>query len=183
MLCGVPNGRVHKSVAGSFTPRKIMAPLYRTMQLFLSNITVHPASVRTQMPNSEAIDRSGIMCPVSTVGSPSMLMSHMCVDKTIRPLANATFNGCVVARLLTMTGVPSITKIWVAPESAMASYVSRRKPANPVLLVVMRWLSACALNDRRDRLLDDTLDMITVASSSMSLSADEHTLMGYDECF
>jgi hypothetical protein len=177
----LPNGRVHKSVAGSFTPRKIMAPLYRTMQLVLSNVTVHPASVRTRIPNSEAIDRSGIMCPVSTVGSPSILMSHMCVDKTIRLSANATFSGCVVVRLLT-TGVPSITKIWVAPESAMASYMSRRKPANPALSVFSRWSSACSLNDLRDRLLDDTLEMITVASSSMSSSADEHTLRGYDEC-
>ncbi len=150
MLLGDPNGRVHKSVAGSFSPRKIMAPLYRTVQLVLSNVTVHPASVRTQIPNSEAIDRSGIMCPVSTVRSPSILMSYtMCVDTTIRPSANATFSGCVVGRLLT-TGVPSIIKIWVAPESAMASYVSRRNPANPAFSVVTRWLSACALNDFRE---------------------------------
>ncbi len=177
MLCGVLNGRVHKSVVVSFTPRKIIALLYQTMQLYLLNVTVHPASVRTRIPNSEAIDRLGIMCPVSTVGSPSILMSHMCVDKTIRPSANTTFNGCVVVRLLT-TGVPSITKIWVAPESDMASYVSRGKPENPALSVFTRWSSACALNDRHDRLLDDTLEMITVASLSMSSSADEHTLMG-----
>ena len=153
------------------------------MQLFLSNVTVHPASVSTQMPNSEAIDRSGIMCPVSTVRSPLILMSHMCVDKTILPSANATFSGCVVGRLLT-TGVPSITKIWVAPESAMASYVSRRNPANPAFSVFTRWLRARALNDCRECLVFVTLEMTTVASSSTSLtSADEHTLMGYDECF
>ena len=133
------------------------------------------------MPNSEAIERSGMMCPVSIVGSPSILMSHMCVDRTIRPSANATFNGCVVGCLLT-TGVPSITKIWVAPESAMASYVSRRNPANPALSVFTRWSSACALNDRRDRFVADKFDVTTVASSSLSLSADEHTLKGYDEC-
>ncbi len=122
MLCGVPNGRVHKSVAGSFTPRKIIAPLYRTMQLFLLNVTMHPASIRSRMPNSEAIERSGMMCPVSIAGSPPILMSHMCVDRTSRPLANATFNGCVVGCLLT-TGVPSITKIWVAPESQESARV------------------------------------------------------------
>jgi hypothetical protein len=44
----------------------------------------------------------------------------MCVDMTRRPLANATFNGHVVFRLL-WTGMPSMTKIWVAPESAIAS--------------------------------------------------------------
>ena len=109
-------------------------------------------------------------------------MSHMCVDKTILPSANATFSGCVDGRLL-MTGVLSITKIWVAPESAMALYVSRRNPANPAFSVFTRWLSACALNDFHGRLLDETLEMITVASSSLLLSADEHTLMGYDECW
>jgi hypothetical protein len=106
----------------------------------------------------------------------------MCVDKTIRPSANATFSGWVVGHLLT-TGVPSITKIWVAPESAMASYVLRRNPANPAFSVFTSWLSASVLNAIRERLLDDTLEMITVASSSMSSTiADEHTLMGYDEC-
>ena len=49
-----------------------------------------------------------------------MIMSHMCVDVTRRPSANATFNGHVVFRLL-WTGMPSMTKIWVAPESAIAS--------------------------------------------------------------
>ena len=48
-------------------------------------------------------------------------MSHMCVDMTRRPSANATFNGHVVFRLL-WTGIPSMTKIWVAPESAIASF-------------------------------------------------------------
>ena len=76
------------------------------------------------MPKREAMDKSGIMCPVRTVGRPSMAMSHMCVDMTWRPSANATFNGLVVGRLL-ITGVPSMTKIWVAPESAMACVVGR----------------------------------------------------------
>jgi hypothetical protein len=40
---------------------------------------------------------------------------------TRRPSAKATFNGHVVFRLL-WTGIPSMTKIWVAPESAMASF-------------------------------------------------------------
>ncbi len=50
-----------------------------------------------------------------------MLTSHMCVDITSWPLASETFRGHVVRRLL-MTGVPYITKICVAPESAMASF-------------------------------------------------------------
>jgi len=44
----------------------------------------------------------------------------MCVDMTRRPSANATFNGHVVFHLL-WTGMPSMTKIWMAPESAIAS--------------------------------------------------------------
>ena len=48
------------------------------------------------------------------------MMSHMCVDMTRRPLANATFNGHDGFCLL-WTGMLSITKIWVAPESAIAS--------------------------------------------------------------
>jgi hypothetical protein len=39
---------------------------------------------------------------------------------TRRPSANATFNGHVVYRLF-CTVIPSMTKIWVAPESAIAS--------------------------------------------------------------
>jgi hypothetical protein len=39
---------------------------------------------------------------------------------TRRPSANATFNGHVVFHLL-WTGMPSMTKIWVAPESVIAS--------------------------------------------------------------
>jgi hypothetical protein len=151
------------------------------MHLVLSNVTVHPASVRTRIPTSEAIDRSGMMCPVSTVGSPSILMSHMCVEKTILPSANATFSGCVVGRLL-MTGVPSITKIWVAPESAMASFVSRRNPANPAFLVFTMWLIVCALYDFRGHLSDEMFEVMTVVSSSSLQRADKHTLVGYDEC-
>ena len=113
-----PNGNVHKSVAGSFSRFKIICLLYRTMHSLLVKVTLHPAEVSTRMPNSEATDRSGTMCPVRVVGSPSIVMSHICVDVTIRPSARATRNGRVVGRRLT-TGMPSITKICVAPESAI----------------------------------------------------------------
>jgi hypothetical protein len=45
----------------------------------------------------------------------------MCVDITQRPSANATLSGHIVFHLL-WTGMPSMTKIWVAPESAIASF-------------------------------------------------------------
>ena len=34
-----PNGRIHKSVVGSFAPRKIILPLYSTIHSFLVNVT------------------------------------------------------------------------------------------------------------------------------------------------
>ncbi len=51
-----------------------------------------------------------------------MSMSHMCVIITCCLSANVTLSGLVV-RCLFLTGVPSISKIWFAPESAMASLV------------------------------------------------------------
>jgi hypothetical protein len=52
-------------------------------------------------------------------------MSHICVDITCLPLARETLSGQVIGRLLT-TGVTSITKIWVAPESAIALSVASK---------------------------------------------------------
>ncbi len=155
---GEPNGRVHKSIAGSFAPFKIIVPLYQTMHLFLSNVTIHLASMRMQIPKREAIKRSRMMWPVRTVGSPLILMSHMCVDKTILPLANATFRGCIVLRLLT-TVVLSITKIWVAPESATASVVLRQNAAQAMLFLTI-WSIA--------RNLSSKLGKKSIASSDMS---------------
>ena len=54
-------GSVHRSVVGSFIPVKIIFPLYFTTHFSMSNLTVHPASVRTRIPNREAIDNSGTM--------------------------------------------------------------------------------------------------------------------------
>ena len=101
-------------------PVKILFPLHLTTHFLLSNLTVHPAAVRTQIPNKDAIDNSRTICPTSVVGSPGIIMTHICVDVTRRPSANATFSGHVVFCLL-WTGIPSLTKIWVAPESAIAS--------------------------------------------------------------
>ena len=80
-----------------------------------------PRPEKVQIPNREAIDNSGTMCPTSVVGRPEIMMSHMCVDITCSPSTNATFSGHIVFRLL-WTGMPSMTKIWVAPESAIASF-------------------------------------------------------------
>jgi hypothetical protein len=117
-VLGNPRGSVHKSVDGSLSPCKIMLPLYRTVHLCLSNVTLHPELVKILIPKSDAMDRSRMICPVSVKGRPFISMSHICVDITCWPLASVTFSGVVVGHLLT-TGTPSITKICIAPESMM----------------------------------------------------------------
>jgi hypothetical protein len=121
-----PKGRVHRSVAGSFPPLKIILPLYQTVHCSWSNVTLQSASVSARISKMEAVDRSGMMWPVSTVGRPSIYMSHMYVDITCLPLVSATLRGCVILCFL-MTGVPSITKICAVPESAMESLILRQK--------------------------------------------------------
>ena len=122
VLLGNPNESVHRSVTGSLVPRRMTCPSYQTTHSPFMKVTLHPASVSTRMPKRDAMDKLGMMCPVRTVGRPSIAMSHMCVDMTWHPSANATFRGRGVGHLLT-TGVPSMTKIWVAPESAMGWFV------------------------------------------------------------
>ncbi len=58
---GVPNGRVHKSVAGSFQPVKITLPLYQTLHVCLSSVMSQPTLVNTCMPKRDAMERSGMM--------------------------------------------------------------------------------------------------------------------------
>ncbi len=114
-------GRVQRSVVGSFIPTKIVLLLYLMTHFLLSNFTVHPTSISTRIPKREAMDNSGTMCPTRVVGRPGITMSHICVDSTRRPSANATLRRHVVFCLL-RTGVPSIMKIWIAPKSSIASF-------------------------------------------------------------
>ena len=75
-----PNRRVHRSVDGSFSPRKIIFQLYVTIQSPFVNVTSHPTSVRIRIPKSKAMDKSGMMCPIKVTGRPLIWMSHICVD-------------------------------------------------------------------------------------------------------
>ena len=59
------------------------------------------------------------MCPVRHVGSPGIFISHSCVECTFLPSGKRIVMG-VNATLLLSTSTPSITKIEVAPVSAMA---------------------------------------------------------------
>jgi hypothetical protein len=121
---GDPNGRVHRLVVGSLVPRRMTFPSYLTTHSPFVNVTLHPASVRTRIPKRDAMDRLGMMCPVRTVCRPAIDISHMCIDITWRPSTKATFRGIDIGRLLT-TSVPLMTKIWVAPESAMVRSIGR----------------------------------------------------------
>jgi hypothetical protein len=112
-------GRVHRSVLGSLYPCKIILLLYPTMHFSSLNVTVHPAFHNTLMPNSDAFLIPGTMCPVNTVGRPGMVMLHVCVDLTILPSGRLTVIGLMVGFIFSM-GVPSITKIDVAPVSVIA---------------------------------------------------------------
>ncbi len=79
---GVPNGRGHILVAGSFQPVKITLPLYQTLHVCLSNVMSQPALVNTCMPKGDGMERSGMMWPVNKQGRPLMMILHMCVDMT-----------------------------------------------------------------------------------------------------
>ena len=112
-------GNVHKSVAASFKPRKMTLPSYITSHLSSSNVTVHPALQSGRMPINEATARFGTTRPTRIVGSPGIMMSHVCVDITRRPSGKLIVIGRSAIFLLT-TSAFSMMNIDVAPVSAIA---------------------------------------------------------------
>ena len=105
-------------MAGSLDPRKIMLDLYLTSHRLSVNVTSHPALQSTRMPISDAMVKFGTMCPCRTFGSPGSTMSQMCVDRTTSPFGRLMERGSLAGRTFVM-GVPAITKMEVAPVSAM----------------------------------------------------------------
>ena len=170
VLCAGPTiGRVHRSATRSFMPTKIILPLYLTVQFLVSNVTVHPASVSTRIPRREAIDNSGTTCPTRAVGRPGIIMSHMCVDITQCLSANTTLSGHVLFHLL-WTGVLSMTKIWVVPESRIASL-------DAIILIAYAYFDCCLGANKKNvdlRLVVKPFEMFEVmtvmASSSTMIS-------------
>jgi hypothetical protein len=75
------------------------------------------------MPISDAIFRSGMMCPVRVIGNPGIFMSHTCVDLIFLPSGRLTVSGFVANHLFS-TSTLSITKMDVAPVSATARFVA-----------------------------------------------------------
>jgi hypothetical protein len=88
LVCGmgtagtVMNSSVHRSVDGFLYPVKIIRPLYHTSHFLTSNHTPHPALHRGRIPNSKAIARLGMICPVRCCGSLGTTMLHMWVEHT-----------------------------------------------------------------------------------------------------
>jgi hypothetical protein len=87
------------------------------------NTTLHPASHSTLIPIKDAMDSLGTTCPTKTVGSPRMVMLHVCIHLTLLPSGKFMVSGWIAGRRF-WTGVPSITKIEVAPISAIACNVA-----------------------------------------------------------
>ena len=71
------------------------------------------------MPINNAMDSLGTTCPTSTVGSPGIVMLHVCVDITFVPSGRLIVSGRTAGRRF-LHGVPSIIKIEVTPVSAIS---------------------------------------------------------------
>jgi hypothetical protein len=71
----------------------------------------------------DAIVSDGMICHVSTVGRPGIVMSHTCVDHIVLPSGKFIVRADKAIRLLS-TSAPSIMKIDVAPVSVMAWFVA-----------------------------------------------------------
>ena len=121
--CFGPIGRVHRSVDGSFFPFKMTFPLYQTSQFVFVKTTSHPALHSTLIPIKDAIDNLGTTCPTNIIGSPGIVMSHVCVDFTFVPSGRFIVSGRIAGWRF-LQGVPSMMNIEVAPVSAIASDVA-----------------------------------------------------------
>jgi hypothetical protein len=93
------------------------------LQFVFVNNNLHPESHRTLMPINNAIDNFGTTCPTNTIGSPGIVMSHVCVDFAFVPSGRLIVSGRIAGRRLSH-GVPSMMKIGVAPVSAIACDVA-----------------------------------------------------------
>jgi hypothetical protein len=82
-LAGIDS--IHRSVVGSLYPRKIKLPLKITPHFLLLKTTLHPSLHKGQIPIRDLIVKDWMMCPVSTVGRPGMLMSQMFINITFFP--------------------------------------------------------------------------------------------------
>jgi hypothetical protein len=130
-------GNVHKSVDGCLFPRKITFSSYMTLQLVLVNIASHLALHSTLIQTKDVMDSFGTTCPTKTVGSPGMVMSHVCAVLTLLPSGIFMVSGWIAGWRF-KTGMPSITKIEVAPVSAI--------PCDVAIHIALRYCGKGAQN-------------------------------------
>jgi hypothetical protein len=116
-------GFLHRLVAWSFVPAKITVLLYHTLHFLLSNMTLHPALHKGQIPIREAIFNDDTMCPINICGRPGIWMSQMWVDSIVVPSGKFILSGFVAIRLL-LTSALSMMNIDAAPVSAMALFAA-----------------------------------------------------------
>ena len=121
-------------------PLKIIFPLYNTLQFVLVNTTLHPALHRTLMPINNGIDNFGTTCPTNTIGSPGIVMSHVCVDFTFVPSGRLIVSRRIAGWRF-LHGVPSIMKIDVASVSAIA--------CDAAMVIALRYFGFGAPNSSR----------------------------------
>ncbi len=111
-------GRVQRLVAGSLVPCKKTLVWYLTSHLVSVKITLQPTLHSTRKLIREAMDNPGTICPMRIIGSHGMMMSHMCVERTMSPFGRLMERGSVAGHMLLM-GMPAISNMDVAPMSAM----------------------------------------------------------------
>ncbi len=100
-----------------------MLPSNSTSHLLLSKITQNLTLQIGRIPTSNSTNKAGMLCPVRTVGRLGISMLHTCVDCTLRPSGTLIVNGLDATHLLA-TSMPSMTKMDVAPVSAIACDVT-----------------------------------------------------------
>jgi hypothetical protein len=136
-------------------------------------MTLHPALHNTLIPKSEEMAKCGTICPVNVVGSPGMSVSHMCVDLICLPSGRLIVIGFLAVHLF-FTAAPSMTKIEVAPVSAIASDAAIVRAFRYCGMGLPNIRPAVAARDVCARtgstLFVVTFDMTTVMSSVATLS-------------
>ena len=157
-----PIGSVHRSVDGSFFPLKIIFPLYHALQFVFVNITLHPASHKTLMPINDAIDNLGTTCPTNTIGSPGIVMLHVCVDFTFVPSGRLIVSGRIAGWRFSH-GVPSVMRIDIAPVLAIA--------CDAAMAITLRYCGFGAPNSSRAVAAIDVL-VVAIPLSPYGTSCD-----------
>ncbi len=122
------------------------------------------------------------MCPMSVMGNPEICMSHTCIDLIFLPSGRLRVRGFVANHLFS-TSTPSITKMDVAPLSAMARFVAMVMALRYCGFGLLYKVLANAANNVGCccvfwQLLVAEFDMTTITSSSSAMVTTLMTSVG-----